>query len=181
MFMRISRLFFIIFFFSIASVFAQCTFCTKQVIDYQKYYEDDLVVALYCFRPMYPGHCLILPKRHIERFEELTSDEMLAVQKTICLTHKAVKNLFQASSYLLLQKNGKEVGQSQPHLHFHYIPRRADQTSTIGFLWKFFLQVFRKDNISKEHMNEMTYAMSEEIKKSQKLKQLSFLFKKSSS
>ena len=33
----------------------------------------------------------------------------------------------------ILQKNGIEVGQTEPHVHFHYIPRGEGNTSTLEF------------------------------------------------
>ncbi len=99
-----------------------CVFCDGEVLNRQKFYEDDLVFALYTHKPVLPGHCLILPKRHVERFEMLTDEEILRITQAIRLVNEAATQVFHTASYLILQKNGVEVGQSVPHLHFHYIP-----------------------------------------------------------
>ena len=52
----------------------KCPFCDPSIIQRQAFYEDDFVVALCTHKPIMSGHCLIIPKRHVERFE-LTSDE----------------------------------------------------------------------------------------------------------
>ena len=53
--------------------------------------------------------------------------------------------VFGTSPYLLIQKNGREVGQSVPHLHFHYIPRKGGDNSSMKFiLLKLFMAPFQK-------------------------------------
>src|SRR4029078_13357621 len=102
-----------------------CPFCDSKVIEYQKFYEDDLVIALYTHRPIFPGHSLIIPKRHVERFEMLNDQEITRISQVIKKVDKAAQKVFGTSAYLLLQKNGREVGQTVPHVHFHYIPRKT--------------------------------------------------------
>lgn len=116
-----------------------CAFCDTKVLDYQKFYEDDLVVALYTHKPILEGHCLIVPKRHAERFEMLSDEEMMQVGRVIRKVDLAASKVFNTSSYLLLQKNGAEVGQTVPHVHFHYVPRQAGDDSTLKFIAKMFI------------------------------------------
>ena len=33
----------------------ECSFCDQQVLNYQKYYEDDQVIGLYTYRPITEG------------------------------------------------------------------------------------------------------------------------------
>jgi diadenosine tetraphosphate (Ap4A) HIT family hydrolase len=98
-----------------------CAFCNPKVIDAQKFYEDEHVIALYTHKPVMPGHCLIIPKRHVDRFEGIKKVD------------RAVAQAYGTSSYLLLQKNGQEAGQTVPHVHFHYMPRKTGDDSVIGF------------------------------------------------
>ena len=46
-----------------------CAFCNPQIIDRQKFYEDDLVIALCTHKPIIPSHFLIIPKRHVKQLE----------------------------------------------------------------------------------------------------------------
>ena len=115
-----------------------CPFCQSSVLNYQKFYEDALIIALYTHKPIMPGHCLIIPKRHIERFEMLSDHEAVQICRVIRKVDQAVKKVFGTSSYLIWQKNGREVGQSVPHVHFHYIPRLKGDGSTLKFLFNMF-------------------------------------------
>ena len=116
-----------------------CPFCTESIISAQTFYEDELAFAMVTYKPIFPGHCLIIPKRHMERFEELTDVEMVAMGRVIRVVDRIVSEVFKTSSYLLLQKNGVEVGQSVPHIHVHYIPRKKGESSVFVFLTRMFL------------------------------------------
>lgn len=131
-----------------------CAFCDAKVLDNQKFYEDDLLFALYTHKPIMAGHCLIIPKRHVERFEMLTDTEMTQIGRVIKKVNQAAERVFQTSSYLIVQKNGLEVGQSVPHVHFHYVPRKAGDDSTIEFILKIAI-ANAKQPISKDEMDEI--------------------------
>lgn len=120
-------------------LFKDCAFCDPKVLEKQKFYEDDLVIALYTYRPLMPGHSLIIPKRHVERFEQLTDDEACQICRVIKKVNLAAMKAFGTSSYLILQKNGWESGQSVPHVHFHYIPRKAGDGFSVFFLLKMYV------------------------------------------
>ncbi len=139
-----------------------CAFCDPAVINYQKFYEDDLVFALYTHKPILPGHCLIVSKRHAERFETLTDAEVVQIGRVIKKVNQAVMKVFGVSSYLLLQKNGLEVGQSVPHVHFHYVPRKAGDDSTIQFIIKMYI-ANAKQPISQDEMRETVEKLRQAI------------------
>lgn len=130
-----------------------CAFCDPKVLESQKFYEDDLVLALYTHKPIVPGHCLVIPKRHVSRFELLTEDEITQIGRVIKKVDQAVIKVFGTSSYLLLQKNGIEVGQSVPHVHVHYIPKKAGDYSILRFLIKMYI-ANAKGPISADEMKE---------------------------
>ena len=121
-----------------------CAFCDPKVLESQKFYEDDTVIALYTHKPAMPGHCLVLPKRHVERFEALTEKEAASISRVIQKVDQAVTKVYHRSAYLLLQKNGVEAGQSVPHVHFHYLPKQAGDDSSLKFLLRLFLSNLQK-------------------------------------
>lgn len=113
-----------------------CPFCQSEILMTHQFYEDDLVRGLCTHKPIFPGHCLIIPKRHVERFERLTDEEIVRISQLMKRVDQAVQHLFGTTSYLILQKNGYEVGQTVSHVHFHYIPRRTGDNSTLSFLFR---------------------------------------------
>jgi len=137
-----------------------CAFCNSNVLIAQKFYEDDLVVALYTHKPVLPGHCLIIPKRHIDRFEKLSDEEFIHIGRVIKKVNMAAMKVFDTSSYLILQKNGIEAGQTVPHVHFHYIPRIAKDSSFLKFFWNMYIASIQKP-IKAEKMQEIVDKMKE--------------------
>lgn len=135
-----------------------CAFCNPAVLNAQKFYEDDLVFALYTHKPIVPGHFLILPRRHVERFELLTDEEIMRMGQVIKKVNHAARQVFNISSYLLLQKNGREVGQSVPHVHIHYIPRETGDDSTLKFLIQMYVANMQQP-ISPADMHEVVEKM----------------------
>ena len=142
---------------------AYCAFCDPKVLEAQTFYEDDLVRALYSHKPIYPGHCLIIPKRHVPRFEMLTDAEASQMMEMIKKVNGAVPQVFNTSAYLLLEKNGVEVGQTVPHVHFHYVPRKAGDDSELGFIYHMFRAAYwespLRSNAMKDIVTELHDAM----------------------
>lgn len=141
-----------------------CPFCDEKVLNYQKYYEDDYVIGLYSLKPINNGHCVIIPKRHVEKFDDLTDQEELAIHSLIKKTHKAASNILNAESYMILQKNGQGVGQSIPHVHFHYIPRMQGEKSFVKFAYKAMYAIIKRP-ISEKEMGSMTNKFIEQLSK----------------
>jgi histidine triad (HIT) family protein len=121
-----------------------CAFCDPKVIEAQKFYEDDDIIALCTHKPVVPGHCLIIPKRHAERFEQLTDQEAASISSVIKKVDQASIKVFNRASYLLMQKNGVEAGQTVPHVHFHYFPRVSGDDSSIKFMAQMLISTLKK-------------------------------------
>lgn len=137
-----------------------CAFCDPEVLQRQTFYQDGLVLALYTHKPILSGHCLIIPKRHVERFENLSKEEELQISEVIKKVNQAAMKVFGTSAYLLHQKNGYEVGQTVPHVHFHYVPRQAGDSSSLKFILKVYLANARGP-ISSTEMQEVVEKMSQ--------------------
>ncbi len=113
---------FIFFILSAVSLWGACPFCDPAILDKQMVYEGKEVVVLYSLTPATKGNVLIIPRRHIERFDDLTASEMLEIQALISKMSQAFKEVYSSTDYFIMQKNGELAGQSQPHTHFHVFP-----------------------------------------------------------
>ena len=99
-----------------------CAFCNPEVLKKHTFYEDDLVRGICSYKPVFPGHSLVVVKRHINSFEEVTDEEFLAVKHLLKKINNAMQKIIGPSIYIILQKNGYGI-QSVPHVHFHYISK----------------------------------------------------------
>ncbi len=106
-----------------------CPFCSEGVLSKQAVFEEDGCYALLNYKPAVEGHMLIIPKRHVERFEDLTAAEGAGIHAMIARVDRAERQALGATGYALLQKNGAEAGQSVPHVHFHYFPRKQGDSN----------------------------------------------------
>ena len=100
-----------------------CLFCN--VKDSGLVHKNDLAFASYDSYPVADYHCLIIPKRHIKDYFELTDEELVACNDLIKLVKDEIINKDQTVSGFNIGTNvGKVSGQSILHCHFHLIPRR---------------------------------------------------------
>lgn len=104
----------------------KCPFCNKKILKKQIVYSGEKVSALYNLTPISLGNILVIPQRHITRFEELLPEESSEIQFVIKKVVEAFKNIYKIDNYLILQKNGKQAGQNIAHIHFHVIPCPID-------------------------------------------------------
>ena len=100
-----------------------CLFCN--ISKSGSTHENELAYASYDSYPVSEHHCLIIPKRHIKDFFELTNEELIACNDLIKKVKDEILNKDQTVRGFNLGSNvGKISGQSILHCHFHLIPRR---------------------------------------------------------
>lgn len=142
----------------------QCAFCNPEVIQTHTFYEDNLVRGMCSYKPVQPGHCLVVVKRHIKTFDNITDEETLAVGRLLKKINTAIQKINGPSAYMIMQKNGGEVGQTVPHVHFHYIPKKSNgnKIAMFGLFWNFFIDAFKKP-MSKEKLAKWVDKMKSEL------------------
>ena len=100
-----------------------CLFCNVNESDFN--HVNDLSYASYDTYPVSKHHCLIIPKRHIKDYFDLTNDELIACHKLIKIIKEEILSKDKSVKGFNLGTNiGKVSGQSIMHCHFHLIPRR---------------------------------------------------------
>ena len=102
-----------------------CLFCNSKISGIA--HENDLAYASYDMYPVSELHCLIIPKRHVIDYFELTNEELVACNDLIKIIKEEVlikdKNV---KAFNIGTNAGKIAGQSIMHCHIHLIPRRKD-------------------------------------------------------
>lgn len=88
-------------------------------------YEDDQVLAFRDIHPQAPVHVLIVPKRAIPRINE-AGDADAALLGHLMLKAAAVARQvgLGESGFRLVINNGRDGGESVPHLHCHILGGR---------------------------------------------------------
>ena len=88
-------------------------------------YENELAYASYDSYPVTEYHCLIIPKRHIKDYFDLSNDELVACNDLVQIVKKEIiKKDPSVKGFNLGTNIGKVSGQSILHCHLHLIPRR---------------------------------------------------------
>lgn len=98
-----------------------CIFCkiVEGEIPSNKVLEDEKFLAFHDINPAAPVHILVIPKVHVENFQDADADLMAKMTPFI----QKVANLMELdlNGYRLITNNGDDGGQEVPHLHFHIL------------------------------------------------------------
>ena len=83
--------------------------------------------------PVSAGHSLVIPKRHIASFFEVTAAERAALLGLLDEAKALIAGEHRPDGYNIGINDGAAAGQTVPHLHIHLIPRYAgDMTDPRG-------------------------------------------------
>ena len=85
--------------------------------------ETATCVAFYDGYPVSPGHALIVPKRHVASFFDLTHHEREAMNVMLQFVRQKVDERYHPDGYNIGINVGESAGQSVLHVHMHLIPR----------------------------------------------------------
>ena len=100
-----------------------CLFCN--ISESGSAHENKFAYASYDSYPVSKHHCLIIPKRHIKDYFDLSNEELIACNDLIKILKDKIINEDQTVRGFNVGTNvGKTSGQSILHCHFHLIPRR---------------------------------------------------------
>ena len=97
-----------------------CLFCTgaKGVS-----LQNDLAYSARDSYAVSPGHTVVIPRRHVAEFFDLTSAEVAACMGLINEEKKLIDAEFSPDGYNIGVNVGQAAGQSIFHVHIHIIPR----------------------------------------------------------
>ncbi|KOS17705.1 Bis(5'-nucleosyl)-tetraphosphatase [Escovopsis weberi] len=85
--------------------------------------------ALVNLKPLTPGHVLVCPLRPHPRLTDLSGDETADLFATVQVAQRLLARAYFRSaepcggSFTVAVQDGKEAGQTVPHVHVHVIPR----------------------------------------------------------
>jgi histidine triad (HIT) family protein len=95
-------------------------------------WRDDEVVAFLDVRPVFPGHCLVVPTVHVETLGDLPAADVGPLFTFVQRLSVAVPEALGAQGTFVAVND--RVSQSVPHLHVHVVPRTKGD-GLRGFFW----------------------------------------------
>ncbi len=87
-------------------------------------HEDEHCVVLHDVNPQAPVHLLIIPKQHIARVGEAGPGDQAILGHLLLVAGRLARKLGLDGGFRLVINNGKDGGESVPHLHVHLLARR---------------------------------------------------------
>ncbi len=113
-------------------------------------FEDETSLAFLDNRPLFPGHSLLIPRRHVETIWDLPDELIEPLFANARLLSAAIREATAAQGAFVALNN--VVSQSVPHLHVHLVPRNR-RDGLRGFFWP------RRKYDSDDHMRETAEAV----------------------
>ena len=112
----------------------RCKFCKLIAGEVESYivFEDAVSLAFLDYKPLFSGHCLLVPKDHYETIIDLPTYLLAPFFNNVQLLANAIEKGLKADGSFIAINN--RVSQSVPHLHIHVVPRRW-RDGLKGFFW----------------------------------------------
>jgi histidine triad (HIT) family protein len=141
-----------------------CAFCeiARGAAGAEIVLEDEIAVAFLDHRPLLPGHCLLIPKVHVETLPDLPEDLLAPYFRDVQILERAVeRGLGAEGSFVAVNTR---ISQSVPHLHVHVVPRwKGDGLFSPKLVWK---RSPYKDDDARRTVGEKLRQVVEEIRRS---------------
>lgn len=108
---------------------AECELCARANV----LLENEHAYVRYDNNSLSDGHALIVPKRHVASYFEMTSAEKQSVTALLDSAKALIEHEFSPDGYNIGVNVGEAAGQSRMHVHVHLIPRyRGDVSDPSG-------------------------------------------------
>jgi diadenosine tetraphosphate (Ap4A) HIT family hydrolase len=85
--------------------------------------ENELAYSRYDNNALSRGHVLIVPRRHVASFFDMSAEEQTAVLDLLNRAQRLIGREYRPDGYNIGVNIGKAAGQSRMHVHIHLIPR----------------------------------------------------------
>jgi histidine triad (HIT) family protein len=86
-------------------------------------FENDIAVIIRDINPQAPVHALIIPKKRIDRIEAARDEDAELLGKLLIMAKNFAKS-HNLAGFRLVINNGRQAGETVPHLHIHLLSGR---------------------------------------------------------
>jgi len=87
-------------------------------------YEDDQCLVLHDIDPQAPTHLLVVPKKVIPRIAAAESEDASVLGHLLLTAAMVAEKLELEDGFRIVINNGKDGGETVPHLHVHVLGGR---------------------------------------------------------
>lgn len=101
-----------------------CPFC-KRVEEGRLVAQSDHAAAFPDGYPVSPGHHLVVSRRHVADFFELSAEEQADLWQLVAELHETLRHELRPDGFNVGLNAGRTAGQTVMHVHVHVIPRWA--------------------------------------------------------
>lgn len=102
---------------------ADCIFCARIRQPGEVRASNNLAVVVDDKFPLSPGHCLVVPRRHVADWFDLSGLEQAAIVRLTNRARSLVETSLSPDGYNIGINIGASGGQTVGHVHLHLIPR----------------------------------------------------------
>lgn len=88
-------------------------------------HEDADCIVIHDIDAQAPVHLLVVPKRHIARIAEATREDQALLGHLLLTAREQAEKLSLDAGFRIVINNGKNGGESVPHLHVHVLGGRS--------------------------------------------------------
>jgi histidine triad (HIT) family protein len=118
-------------------------------------FEDAISIAFLDYRPLFPGHCLLITKQHYQTLLDLPQDLIGPLFSNVQFLAATVQRVMEADGSFVAINN--VVSQSVPHFHVHIVPRKRGD-GLRGFFWP-------RQKLSAEELAAVQKALVDAVKR----------------
>ena len=110
-----------------------CPFCDSEIITKQSItdkkgirVENKHYIWMVNWYPRFEGHTMLVPKKHIVKIEEETTEEVVARHELLCLVYPILLKVYKSAGINIFLQTGENSFSTVPHLHWHLVPEFLD-------------------------------------------------------
>ncbi|WP_409268526.1 HIT family protein [Massilia sp. BHUDP2] len=93
-------------------------------------WQDEKLSVILVDDAAYPGFCRVIWREHVREMSDLSHEDRLLLNEAVYQVEQAVREIMQP-----LKVNVASLGNVVPHLHWHIIPRYADDAHFPAPVW----------------------------------------------
>lgn len=134
-----------------------CIFCriARGEIPATTVCEETDCLAFMDIGPVVKGHVLVIPRQHYATLTEAPPQVLADLLRLVQRIVRAQRKGLGAEGCNVIQNNGRVAGQLVPHLHFHVIPRFADD----GHHWNWDAKKYADQNEMQGYADRIRQAL----------------------